>query len=109
MKSDNSKSFQKVIKTVPWSTTSDVVFDYNGTDIKLSKIYANTYANCYLFDLSWNGENNKIYGIPLRSGVNVLNQHSTPLPNMYAFNLKDIGGEVNNYKHMALYVISEET
>lgn len=92
------------VKSVPFDLTKDVSFEFQGVTVKMSALYLNEALNCYMFDLAW-GSTNKIYGIPIRCGINILGQYYTPLPNMYAANLVFPGNEVTSYKQLYLYVI----
>lgn len=94
------------VKTVPFSVTKDVSFEFNGVTLKLSAIYLNEPLNCYMFDLAW-GATNKIYGIPVRCGLNILEQFKTPLPNLFANNVKFPGEEITSWRQLRLFVIDE--
>lgn len=92
------------VKTVPFDVSKDVSFEFSGVTVKMSALYLNSYLNCYMFDLAW-GATNKIFGIPVRCGIDILEQYSTPLPNMYATNTVFPGQEVASYKQLSLFVI----
>ncbi len=92
------------VKTVPYSMTQDVSFEFGGVVVKMSAVYLNEPLNCYMFDLAW-GSSDKIYGIPIRSGVDMLKQYSTPLPNMYSSNVVDPTKDVNSWRQMFIYII----
>lgn len=94
------------IKTVPASATHDVSFEYNGITMQMSKLYVNSFMNCYCFDLSWSSVNS-ICGIPVNAGVDILKQFSTPLPNLYAYNIAYPGEEIKNYMYLSLMIIDE--
>lgn len=92
------------IKTVPFSIKKDVTFEFKGVTVKMSKLYINEPMNCYMFDLAW-GSTDKIYGIPIRCGVDILEQFKTPLPNMTANNTKFPGEEVTSWRNLRLFII----
>lgn len=94
------------IKTVPFSVTRDVSFEYNGITVKMSKLYVNSFMNCYCFDLAWSSTD-KVSGIPVRAGVDILKQFSTPLPNLYAYNSTYPGEEISSYRDLTLMIIDE--
>lgn len=72
----------------------------------MSALYLNEALNCYMFDLAWSSEN-KIFGIPVRCGIDMLQQYKTPLPNMYATNTVNPGQEVSSWRHLYMFVIDE--
>lgn len=92
------------VKTIPFDISQDVTFEYDGITIKMSALYLNEYLNCYMFDLAW-GADNKIFGIPIRSGLDILEQYSTPLPNMYASNRVDPNFDVNSFRQLYMFII----
>lgn len=94
------------LKVVPFDTKRSVAFDFNGVSVKMSEVYLNKDINCYFFDLSWGAEN-KIYGIPIRCGIDLLKQYKTPLPNMFASNKTFPGQEVSSWRQLLLFVIDE--
>lgn len=94
------------VKTIPFSTTQDVSFEFGGVTVQMSALYLNEYLNCYMFDLAW-GATDKIYGIPIRSGLDILEQFSTPLPNMYATNTVDPTKDVNSWRQLFMFIIDE--
>lgn len=94
------------VKGVPYDISKDVSFEFNGVTVKMSALYLNEYLNCYMFDLAW-GATNKIFGIPIRCGINILKQYKTPLPNMYAANTVFPGEEVTSYRQLYLFIIDE--
>lgn len=92
------------VKKVPYSITKEVSFEFNGVTVKMSALYLNEALNCYMFDLSW-GADAKIFGLPVKSGLNILKQFTTPLPNMYAFNHTFPGNEINSWRELDLFII----
>ncbi len=94
------------VKKIPISVTKDISFQFNGLSISISALYLNTFLNCYCFDLAWSSTD-KIYGIPLRCGVDILKQYSTPLPNLYANNHAYPGSEVTSWRNLDLIIIDE--
>lgn len=94
------------VKTVPYNMSKDVSFEFAGVSVKMSAIYLNEALNCYMFDLAW-GSTNKIYGIPIKCGIDILKQYKTPLPNMYASNVVFPGQEITSWRQMFLFVIDE--
>lgn len=94
------------VKTVPYDTTKDVSFEFGGVTVKMSALYLNEYLNCYMFDLAW-GSDSKVYGIPIRCGLDILQQYTTPLPNMYASNTVYPGEEVTSWRQLYLFIIDE--
>ena len=94
------------VKTVPFSISKDVTFEFGGVTVKMSALYLNEYLNCYMFDLAWGAED-KVYGIPLRCGLDIIKQYTTPLPNMYATNTVFPGEEITSYKQLYLFIIDE--
>lgn len=99
-----------VLKKIPFSVSKGVTFSYNKYEIVISPIYANTSSNCYFFDIKWgSGENERMYGIPIRSGLNIMKQFQlSPLKELYAFDSRNIGGEIVDYKNTILYMIDKE-
>lgn len=94
------------IKSVPFSVEKDISFEYNGITIKMSALYLNSKLNCYMFDLSWSSTD-KLYGIPIRCGLDMLQQFNTPLPNLYANNHSYPGLEITSWKQLDLIIIDE--
>lgn len=94
------------LKTVPFSITNDISFEFNGVTLKMSALYLNRSANCYMFDLAWSSTN-KISGIPIRCGINILQQYTTPLPNLYANNHAYPGMEIISWRDLNLVIIDE--
>lgn len=94
------------VKLVPFSVKFKTSFEFNGVSVEISAIYYNEQANCYMFDLAW-ASDRKIYGIPIRCGINILKQYKTPLPNMYAYNTLSPTTEATSYKYLQLFVIDE--
>jgi len=94
------------VKTVPFSVKKDISFEYAGVSVQMSALYVNRYMNCYCFDLSWSSTD-KIYGIPIRCGIDLLKQYSTPLPNLYANNHAYPGEEISSFRELSLIIIDE--
>lgn len=92
------------VKTIPFSISKDTTFEFGGVTIKMSALYLNEYLNCYMFDLAW-GATEKISGIPIRCGLDILEQYTTPLPNMYASNRVDPIQEVSSWRQLYMYII----
>lgn len=92
------------VKFISFSTQRGTSFEFQGVTVAISNIRLNTFLNCYMFDLSWSSSD-KIFGIPIRSGVNILEQYSTPLPNMYAYNTQSPGDEITSWRFMSLFLI----
>lgn len=92
------------VKIVPFSVQKDVSFEFKGVTVKMSKIRYNEALDCYMFDLAW-GSVNKIYGIPIRAGLDILQQYKTPLPNMIAANSRFPGENITSWRSMNLFVI----
>lgn len=113
-KAENQRALQEIsdllpdgyVKYIPFSVKSAGTFEFNGVSVKMSALYLNEYLNCYMFDLAW-GATDKIYGIPIRCGVDILHQYSTPLPNLYAFNTSVAGNEVTSWRALSLFIIDE--
>lgn len=94
------------VKTVPYDIEKDVTFEFGGVTVKMSALYLNEYMNCYMFDLSW-GATDVIYGIPIRSGIDILRQYKTPLPNMYATNTSFPTTDVTSWRQLYMFIIDE--
>lgn len=94
------------VKTVPFDISKDVSFEFQGVTVKMSALYLNEYLNCYMFDLAW-GATDKIFGIPIRGGIDILKQYTTPLPNMYASNTVFPGKDVASWRQLFLFIIDE--
>lgn len=92
------------VKTIPFSISNDVSFEFQGVSVKMSALYLNEPLNCYMFDLSW-ASTNIVYGIPIRCGLDILKQFSTPLPNMYANNTAYPGEEISSWRDLSLFII----
>jgi len=92
------------VKTIPFSTSKEVSFEFNGVTVKMSALYYNSYLNCYMIDLAW-GATDKIYGLPIRCGLDILKQFTTPLPNMYANNTSYPGTEIQSWRDLTLFII----
>lgn len=92
------------IKLAPFSVKKDVTFEFNGVNVTLGKVRLNEALNCYMFDLAW-GATNKIYGIPIKAGIDILKQYATPLPNLFVFNKKFAGKEIDSWRTMGFFVI----
>lgn len=94
------------VKVIPFDISKDVTFEFGGVTVKMSALYLNEYFNCYMFDLAW-GADSKVFGIPIRGGVDILSQYSTPLPNMYASNVVDTTKDVTSWRQLFMFVIDE--
>jgi hypothetical protein len=95
------------IYTIPINTSRGTVFFYRNVDVTISKIHANTILNCYMIDIEWGSEG--IYGIPINAGVNLTEQYpQCPISNLYATDVKNIGGEIRDYTSLRLITIDEE-
>lgn len=94
------------VKTIPFSISKDTSFEFGGVTVKMSAVRLNEALNCYMFDLAW-GADKVIYGIPIRCGLDILKQYSTPLPNMYASNTEYPLQEIVSWSQMYLYIIDE--
>lgn len=92
------------VKTIPFSTSKEISFEFGGITVKMSAVYFNEYLNCYMFDLAW-GSTDKIFGLPIRCGLNILEQFSTPLPNMYANNTSYPGTEIESWRDLTLFIV----
>ena len=92
------------VKAIPYDISKDVSFEFNGVTVKMSALYLNEYLNCYMFDLAW-GATDKIYGIPIKGGLDILKQYSTPLPNMYAANTVSSNQDVSSWRQLYLFII----
>jgi len=92
------------VKTVPFSTDTDITFEFNGVSVQMSALYLNEYLNCYMFDLSWSATD-MIYGIPIKCGLDILEQYTTPLPNLYANNSSYPGADVDSWRDLSLFII----
>ncbi|AWN08649.1 virion structural protein [Erwinia phage Faunus] len=93
------------VKTVPFSVKNEVTFEYKGVLVKLSPIYLNEDMNCYMVDLSW-GSTNKLYGLPIKCGLDILRQFDgPPLPNLYAANGDFPGEDITSWRNLSLFVI----
>lgn len=92
------------VKSVPFNIKRDVSFEFNGVTVEMSALYLNEYLNCYMFDLAW-GATDKIYGIPIKGGLDILKQYSTPLPNMYAANTVFSNQDVSSWRQLYLFII----
>lgn len=94
------------VKIIPFDITKDVSFEYHGVTVKMSSLTLNEDLNCYMFDLAW-GADSKIFGIPIRGGLDILRQYHTPLPNMYASNTEFPGQDVTSWRQLYMFVIDE--
>lgn len=94
------------VKTVPFSVSKDISFEFGGVTVKMSALYLNEYLNCYMFDLAW-GADSKVFGIPVRGGVDLLSQYKTPLPNMYASNVINTEYDVTSWRQLFMFIIDE--
>lgn len=92
------------VKTIPFDIAKDTSFEFGGVTVKMSALYLNEYLNCYMFDLAWGAEN-KIFGIPIRCGLDILQQYATPLPNMFASNTFQAGYEVTSWRQLYMFII----
>lgn len=92
------------VKSIPFSISKNITFEFKGVTVKMSKLYLNEYLNCYMFDLAW-GARDKIFGIPIRCGIDLLKQFKTPLPNMYSNNTKFPDEEATSWRNLRLFVI----
>lgn len=95
------------LKKVPFSPSSPVIFSYTDKEITISAIYLNASSNCYFIDIKWgDGDLDAIYGIPIKSGINLVEQYPIcPINNLYAFDYMNIGGDIIDYSNMILYTI----
>lgn len=94
------------VKYVPFSVTKEISFEYGGITVKMSALYLNRPMNCYCFDLAWSSSD-KLYGIPIRCGIDMLKQFKTPLPNLFANNHAYPGSEVTSVSQLDLIIIDE--
>ena len=94
------------VKVVPYDISKDVTFEFSGVTVKMSALYLNEQFNCYMFDLAW-GADSKIFGIPIRGGVDILKQYATPLPNMYASNTVNTTQDVKSWRQLFMFIVDE--
>ena len=94
------------VKVVPYDISKDVTFEFSGVTVKMSALYLNEQFNCYMFDLAW-GADRKIFGIPIRGGVDILKQYATPLPNMYASNVVNTTQDVKSWRQLFMFIVDE--
>lgn len=94
------------VKFIPFSSRKSISFEFDGVTVKTNPIYLNEHLNCYMMDLAW-GARDKIFGIPIRCGINILQQYKTPLPNLYAFNHVNPGSDVTSLKQLTLFIIDK--
>lgn len=97
---------QGYLKQVPFSTANEVSFPFNGKLLQMSAVYLNEQFNCYMFDLAWDSEN-KVCGIPIRAGIDIVKQFKSPLPNMFAYNTRTPGAEIDSHKFLFMFVLDE--
>jgi len=94
-------------ESVPFSTTYDTIFNYNGIQYTLSKLWTNERTGQLMTNLKWRnaGVQYGAYSIALTSGVDIVHQYDTGLPSLVALNNEVIGEDPTDASHLELYLI----
>lgn len=90
---------------IPWSTANAVKFNYAGQEYTISKLRNNKYLG-WVCDLKL--PERVLYGVCLASGVNMLKQYSTSLPNLYCYNTQTLGTDIQNPDVDLLLIIKDD-
>lgn len=102
---------EKVMFKVPISASRGTIFDYLGSEIRLSAVRFNKFigdSGAYLLDISWIEEDVKVEvrGLSLTSGIDILSQHSTPIPNLYAVSGNNPASDIISTDDLHLYILN---
>lgn len=101
--------FEKEHREVPYSTKFDTQFMYEGVEYVLGKVRWNPDMDCFVTVLQWrvNGKYQTITSIPLRSGVNLVQQAGTNLPSLVAANINVRGEDPKSTADLRLFIIED--
>lgn len=86
------------------SRSANVNLDYKGKSLRFTIPRWNKYNFCFTTDLSVDDET--IYGVALRSGVDVLRQFDLGF-NLYVINADDIPLDPITFSALRLYILEE--
>ena len=96
---------------LPISASRGTKFDYFGEQLEVSPVTHNPYIGdkgAFVLELSWevDGVQKSVAGIAVSSGVDILVQYTTPLPNLYAINTSDPTKDITSVDELNLYIIN---
>ena len=97
-------------KSVPFSTERDINFSHNGVEHTLGRLVYSEAQDCFVTSLGWANDlgDNKINGIAIRSGVDLVQSYSTGLPSLVAVNISVSGEDVtDNSEDLRLYLVED--
>lgn len=95
---------------LPISVSRGTTFDYEGVEVQLSPLRYNEYTGeggSYITDISWkrDGVESRVNGVAVVSGIDILGQHTTPLPNLYAISKNNRSRDMSNTNDVNLYIL----
>jgi len=93
-------------KSIPLNRTSSVTLEYRGDSYTVSSPRYNKYMHIWMIDISW--EEGSVLGIPLYSGINLLANFSTPLPELWAFSTKNFAMDADELTTLQLWYREDE-
>lgn len=82
-------------------------FTYNNTTITLGPIQWNPYFECWMMDYR-DSLGNAANRIPIRAGVNILQNYQTVVPAMFAINKNNIYSDPTINFDFDLYIIDSD-
>lgn len=94
-------------KSIEPSMNKSVSFIYNNTNITLGPFLWNPYFECWLMGYS-DSLGNVAKSIPIRAGVNILQNYNTVIPALYAINIYNLESDPTINLDFKLYVIDSE-
>lgn len=82
----------------------NINFEYKGNTIRMTSPRWNQYTFCFMTDITCNEET--IYGVTLRGGVNLMRQFNTPF-NLYIINSEDIALDPITFNGLRAYILED--
>ena len=93
---------------IPIAPVKGTFFDYQGTRITLSPVRNNPYLaiNAWVMDISWLEEDvqKTIGGVNLVSGVDIIQQYTCPLPNLFVLSANNSKNDPVSTEDIRLYI-----
>lgn len=104
-----SEYFEKEHREVPYSSKYDTQFMYKGVEYVLGKVTYNDTMGCFVTILQWreNTVTRTVSSVPLRSGVNLVQQAGTNLPSLVAVNINKRGVDPETLDDLRLFIIED--
>lgn len=96
-------------KSIPISARFDTAFLYNDIQYTIGKMIYNPVIDRLVSSIRWrkDGVERAVYGIPITTGVNIVQQINSGLPSLVANNINSRGTDVNRIEDLKLFIIED--